>query len=60
MDKSYFHIKAHSLDIFKPEGKTIKFWLYMESEEKVRERLNKDGHYSKIYWIRQEKPPFED
>ena len=60
MDKSYFHIKAHSLDIFKPEGKTYSFWLCMESEEKVKEWIKKKGFFSKVYWIRKEKPPFEN
>ena len=41
------------MNIFKPEGKVIEFWLYAESKDKLRELL-KEKNIKDIEWIIQE------
>ena len=57
MDKKWYHIKARCMDIFKPDGKVITFWLYQKNEDDVRKLVTKKK-YNNIEWIRQETPPF--
>ena len=45
------------MDIFKPDGKVITFWLYQKNEDDVRKLVTKKK-YNNIEWIRQETPPF--
>jgi len=59
MNKKWYHIKARCMDIFKPDGKVITFWLWGDSEQHIREILKKDNNeYKDIEWIVEEKPPF--
>ena len=55
--KKWYQIKARDMNIFKPDGKVIKFWLYRENKKEVKELVLKKG-YQNIEWIREEKPPF--
>ena len=55
--KKWYHIKARYMNIFKPEGKVIEFWLYRENKKEVKELVLKKG-YQNIEWIREETPPF--
>ena len=55
--KKWYHIKARYMNIFKPDGKVIEFWLYRENKKEVKELVLKKG-YQNIEWIREEKPPF--
>ena len=55
--KKWYHIKARYMNIFKPEGKVLEFWLYRENKKEVKELVLKKG-YQNIEWIREEKPPF--
>ena len=57
--KKWYHIKARCMDIFKPDGKVIKFWLYRENKKEVHELVLKKG-YQHIKWIREGIPPFFD
>lgn len=41
------------MNIFKPDGLVIEFWLYAESEDKLRELL-KEKNVKDIEWIIQE------
>jgi len=41
------------MNIFKPEGKVITFWLYAENEDKLHELLKQKG-IKDIEWIIQE------
>ena len=54
-NSGWFECKARDMDIFKPEGKVITFWLYGDSEAHIREMINKKG-YINIEWI---KPPVD-
>jgi len=47
----WFHIKARAMDIFKPNGKVITFWLWGDSEQHIRE-LAKEKNYKDIEWIK--------
>jgi len=59
-EPTYFHIKARCMDIYKPEGKVITFWLWGNSEQHIREILKKgNNEYKDIEWIRKEKPTWE-
>ena len=53
MEKLGFHIRARDMNIFKPDGLVIEFWLYAESEDKLRELL-KEKNIKDIEWIIQE------
>ena len=53
----WYRIKARDMNIFKPDGKVIKFWLYRKNKKEVKELVLKKG-YQNIEWIREEKPPF--
>ena len=53
----WYHIKARAMNIFKPDGKVITFWLSGNSEEEIRKLVSKKG-YINIEWIKQEEPPF--
>ena len=39
------------MDIFKPDGKVITFWLYGKSEKHIRE-LSTEKNYKDIEWIK--------
>ena len=47
------------MDIDKPNGMMITFWLWADSRKKLDKLLTKKG-YDKIEWIKKEKPPFEN
>ena len=55
--KEWYHIKARCMNIFKPDGKVIRFWLYQKNEDDVRKLVNKKG-YTDLEWVKQQKPPF--
>ena len=55
--KKWFHIKARDMNIFKPDGKVIKFWLYGKDETEIATLVIKKG-CKDIEWIAEEKPPF--
>ena len=54
----WFHIKARDMDIDKPNGMVITFWLWDESRKRLNTVL-KNKNITDIKWIKQEKPPFE-
>ena len=53
----WFHIKAKSMNIFKPLGKVITFWLWGEDEKQIT-KLVISKKYQDIEWIKEETPPF--
>jgi tRNA A58 N-methylase Trm61 len=53
VEKLCYHIRARDMNIFKPEGKVITFWLYAENEDKLHELLKQKG-IKDIEWIIQE------
>ena len=53
-----YHIKARDMNIYKPEGKVIKFWLYAESRKEL-DTILKKKNITEIKWILQEIPPWE-
>ena len=55
--KHWYHIKARCMNIFKPDGKVIKFWVSSKSEKDVRRIIIKKG-YVGIEWIKLDSPPF--
>tara|TARA_R110002012_G_scaffold277484_1_gene464694 strand:+ start:114 stop:320 length:207 start_codon:yes stop_codon:yes gene_type:complete len=55
--KRWYHIKARDMNIFKPEGKVIKFWIFAYSENDVKRIIIKKG-YVDIEWIKLDNPPF--
>ena len=55
----WFHIRGRDMSIFKPEGKVITFWMWTDSREKLDELL-KDRDITKIEWIKEEDPGFEN
>ena len=57
--RKWYRIKARCMDIFKPDGKVIEFWLYRENKKEVHELVLKKG-YQNIKWIREGTPPFLD
>ena len=57
--KKWYRIKARYMNIFKPEGKVLEFWLYRENKKDAKELILKKG-YQNIEWIREGIPPFFD
>jgi len=55
--KHWYHIKARYMNIFKPDGKVIEFWVFSKSEKDVRRIIIKKG-YVGIEWIKLDSPPF--
>tara|TARA_Y100000004_G_scaffold84039_1_gene94353 strand:- start:246 stop:419 length:174 start_codon:yes stop_codon:yes gene_type:complete len=55
----WFHIRARDMNMYKPKGKVIQFWLSGESEKDVKNKLNKKGCFKDIEWIKQEIPSWE-
>ena len=56
----WYHIRALDMDIDKPNGMMIEFWLSADSRKEL-DKLLKTKHYiTEIEWIKQEKPPFEE
>ena len=53
----WYHIKARAMDIYKPKGKVITFWLSGDTEEEIRKLVLKKGCID-IKWIKQEEPTF--
>ena len=37
----WYRIKARDMNIFKPDGKVIKFWLYRKNKKEVKELVLK-------------------
>ena len=56
-EPQWFHIKARDMDIYKPDGKVITFWLWGDSESHIRQILGKKN-VKDIEWIKKEKPSF--
>ena len=56
-EPQWFHIKARDMDIYKPDGKVITFWLWGDSESHIRQILGKKS-IKDIEWIKKEKPSF--
>tara|TARA_E500000318_G_C3526956_1_gene198846 strand:- start:677 stop:880 length:204 start_codon:yes stop_codon:yes gene_type:complete len=56
-EPQWFHIKARDMDIYKPDGKVITFWLWGDSESHIRQILGKKN-IKDIEWIKKEKPSF--
>ena len=54
----WFHIRARDMNMYKPGGKVIQFWLYTKSRESLDKTL-KDKNITQIEWIRQEIPDWE-
>jgi hypothetical protein len=49
----WFYIKARCMDIFKPDGKVIQFYLWGNSELHIRELIKKgNNEYEDIEWIK--------
>ena len=55
----WFHIRARDMNMYKPKGKVIQFWLSGESEKDVKNKLNEKGCFKDIEWIRQKIPDWE-
>ena len=55
----WFYIRARDMNMYKPKGKVIQFWLSGESEEDVKNKLNEKGCFKDIEWIKQEIPSWE-
>ena len=55
----WYHIRAKDMDIDKPNGMVIEFWLWAKSKEKL-DILLTDKNITDIKWVKQEKPPFEE
>jgi hypothetical protein len=55
--KRWYHIKARCMNIFKPDGSVIKFWLKGNDETEIAKLVIKKG-YRDIEWIAEETPPF--
>jgi hypothetical protein len=53
----WYHIKARDINIYKPKGKVIRFWLSGNSEKEIISLVHKKG-YIDIEWIKQEEPTF--
>jgi len=53
----WYQIRAKVMDIDKPNGMTITFWLWADSREELDELL-KNKNITDIEWIKQETPPF--
>tara|TARA_R110002020_G_scaffold3623_3_gene16117 strand:- start:3563 stop:3736 length:174 start_codon:yes stop_codon:yes gene_type:complete len=53
----WFHIKARAIDICKPDGKVITFWLWGKDKKQITD-LVLSKKYKDIEWIREEKPSF--
>jgi len=47
------------MDIFKPDGKVITFWLWGENEIDIMKMVIKKGCVD-VEWIAEGKPPFDD
>ena len=55
--KRWYCIRARNMNIFKPDGMVINFWLNQKNEDDVRKLVIKKG-YTNVEWIKQETPPF--
>ena len=55
----WFHIRGRDMDMFKPDGKVISFWLWADSRKRL-DKLLKNKNITDIEWIKQEKLPFEE
>jgi hypothetical protein len=59
MTSKWFCIRARDMDIFKPDGKVITFWLWGENEIDIMKMVIKKGCVD-VEWIAEGKPPFDD
>ena len=53
----WYHIKAKDMDIDKPNGMVISFWVWADSTGKL-DIILKEKNITEIEWIKQETPPF--
>ena len=52
-EPQWFYIKARCVDIFKPNGKVIRFYLWGNSEKHIKELMKKgNNEYEDIEWIK--------
>ena len=54
----WFHVRARDMNMYKPKGKVIQFWLSGESKKDVKNKLDNKG-FIDIEWIREEIPSWE-
>ena len=54
----WFYIRARDMNMYKPKGKVIQFWLSGETEKDIRRILDDKG-CTDIEWIREEIPDWE-
>ena len=54
----WYHIKAKDMDIDKPNGMIVTFWLWVDSREELDKLLKTKHNVTNIEWIKQETPPF--
>ena len=54
----WYHIKARDMDMFKPEGKVLTFWLWANDKKDLDVMLKKKHNIVDIEWIKEEIPPF--
>ena len=60
-EEGWYHIRARCIDIFKPKGKVIQFWLYGKSKDDIEHKVldpKSNNRYKDIEWIKKETPPF--
>ena len=55
----WYHIRAKDMDIDKPNGMIITFWLWADDRKDLDDMLKRKHNIVDIEWIKQEKPPFE-
>ena len=54
----WYHIKAKDIDIDKPNGMVIQFWVWADSRDELDIILKNKNEITDIEWIKQETPPF--
>lgn len=59
MTSKWFCIRARDMDIFKPDGKVITFWLWGKDEMDILKKVIMKDMID-IEWIGEGKPSFDD
>ena len=57
--KKWYQIKAKDMNIFKPDGKVITFWLWGKDEMDILKKVIMKDMID-IEWIAEGKPIFDD